>query len=71
MKAKETILGLVSRIETAFSKDDIASADRQVLETTLISVYESLCDLADSSVDWWERDDDALAQIRERITNKA
>lgn len=71
METNNPIWQMIQRIESAFSKDDIASADRQVLETTLISVYESLCALADSSVDWWERDDDALAQIRKRITNKA
>lgn len=58
---------LIERIEDAFSKDDLRSAPREVLERVLADTYEGLCEVADSQVEPWERDDEALAEVRNRI----
>jgi len=39
---------LIERIEDAFSKDDLRSAPREVLERVLADTYEGLCEIADS-----------------------
>jgi len=58
---------LIERIENAFLKDDLRSAPREVLEQVLADTYEGLCEIAGSQVEPWERDDEALAEVRNRI----
>lgn len=58
---------LIEHIEDVFSKDDLHSAPREVLESVLADTYEGLCEIADSGVEPWERDDVALAEVRKRI----
>jgi len=36
---------IISRIENTFSKDDVTSAPREVLERLIISVYDDLTEL--------------------------
>ncbi len=67
MASENPIWKLIERIEDAFSKDDLRSAPREVLESVLADTYEGLCEIADSGVEPWERDDVALAEVRKRI----
>ena len=67
MAAENSIWKLIERIENAFSKDDLRSAPREVLEKVLADTYEGLCEIADSQVEPWERDDVALAEVRKKI----
>jgi len=67
MATENPVWKMVERIERAFSKDDIHSAPRKVLEDVLSATYEDLCGLADSQVEPWEMDEVALAQVRSRI----
>jgi hypothetical protein len=67
MEEENPIWKLIERIENAFSKDDLKSAPREVLEQVIADTYDGLCAIADSQVDPWERDDVALAEIRNRI----
>ena len=66
MAKENPIWQLIQRIESSFAKDDIKSASRETLEQVLINTYSDLCALADSSADWWERDSQALAEIRSK-----
>lgn len=67
MAEENPIWKMIWRIEHALAKDDIHSAPRKVLEEVLSDTYEDLCELADSQVEPWERDEVALAQVRSRI----
>lgn len=67
---QNTIWQMIQRIERAFIKDDITTAPREVLQAVIADTYERLCRIADSGVDWWERDDEATARTRNRILNR-
>lgn len=63
----EIIWKMRERIEREFTKDDITNVPRETLQAIIADVYAELCLLTDSRVAWWEKDEDAIEELRQRI----
>lgn len=47
---------IIQQIENTFSKDDLKSAPRKVLEDLILSVYDELNKINGTYPDWWDRE---------------
>lgn len=47
MDINEELWGIIHRIESAMSKDDITTIDRKSLEGLVVELYDKLIDLID------------------------
>lgn len=66
-KIHNSLIDIVSSLETPFLKDDIKNVERKVLEDLIISTYDKLNEILAEGVDWWEIDEDALKELRKTL----
>jgi hypothetical protein len=64
---RSVLVDIYKEMNTAFCE----VAPRAMLKEKIVGIYAEMCEIADESVDWWERDDDAIAEIRKRIIKDA
>lgn len=57
----------ISLIEETFSKDSISNTDRYTLKALIICIYDTLCDARAEDMDWWERDEQAEQDKRNKM----
>lgn len=52
----KSIRDLINDVDTTFKKDDIKSAPREVLEKTILHLYDGLNKINGTYPDWWDRE---------------